>query len=209
MTDNPYRSPTSLSPSSAESPHANWLHVGVFLALIVFGAGMRLVPHEWNFSPLGAIALFAGVHFRKSWAVVTPLVALLVSDTIMHFTGIHNRPGFYPGMQFTYLAFVAMACVGMVVGRYRRPVGLFVGAIAGGTVAGSVALFLISNFGAWLALENLYPRTLEGLIACYVAAIPFYRQTLLSNLVFVPLLFGIYALVEFKLPALASARAGR
>ncbi len=65
----------------------------------------------------------------------------------------------------------------------------------------SVLFFIITNFGAWL-VGNLYPKTLAGLVSCYVAAIPFFRNTLLGDAVYTLVLFGGFALVQRYLPVL-------
>ena len=69
------------------------------------------------------------------------------------------------------------------------------------TLAGSVLFFVWTNFGVW-AFWNLYPHTLEGLVACYTAAIPFFRNTLLGDVVYSTALFGGFALAERFLPVL-------
>jgi hypothetical protein len=66
------------------------------------------------------------------------------------------------------------------------------------TLAGSVQFFIVTNFACWLLW---YPRTMEGLVACYVAAIPFFQNTLLGDVVFATALFGGLALTEWRFPA--------
>lgn len=181
-----------------------WGRFGLLAALVVFGAAMRIVPHEWNVAPVGAIALFAGAHFRNPlWALVTPLAALLASDTIIHFSHIPERPGFYPDMPFTYGAFGAVVLIGMLLQGQRAWAGRRVLSIIAAAYSGSVVFYLISNFGSWL---QLYPQTLHGFIDCYVKAIPFYRNTLLGDAIYVPLLFGTFALIEHFVPEWSPAR---
>jgi hypothetical protein len=60
-------------------------------------------------------------------------------------------------------------------------------------VLSSVQFFLITNFGAWLGMPQLYSRSLAGLGNCYVAAIPFFGRTLASDLVYSAALFGLHA----------------
>ena len=83
--------------------------------------------------------------------------------------------------------------LGMLVRRWRRSPIAFTGAVTGAALASSVLFFVISNFGSWLAF---YPRTLDGLIDCYVKAIPFFRYTLASNALFTLVLFGGFALAQ-------------
>ena len=73
--------------------------------------------------------------------------------------------------------------------------------IAGATVASAILFFAITNFGVW-AIDHLYPRTLAGLASCYIAAIPFFRNTLLSGLFYSALLFGGIAAAENRFGSL-------
>jgi hypothetical protein len=74
------------------------------------------------------------------------------------------------------------------------------------SVISSVSFFIITNFGIWLS-TNYYPKTGVGFAACYTLAIPFFHQTLLSDLFFVGVLFGAYHLIKQKLPQLAEINA--
>jgi len=67
-----------------------------------------------------------------------------------------------------------------------------------------VLFFVLTNFGVW-ALGALYPKTLTGLTECYVVAIPFFRNALLSDLFYSALLFGGLALAEKQWPILGEA----
>ena len=152
--------------------------------LIILAAISRLVPHPPNFTPIGALGLFAGTYIsmRRYWLV--PLAALLISDILI---------GFYHPvtMVSVYLAFVLCAVIGRRVLLENRSV-LRIGAT---TLTASVIFFILSNFGDWLSGFN-YPLTWEGLVTCYVMAIPFFSHTLLGDLVYVTLLFGIYESVK-------------
>jgi len=78
--------------------------------------------------------------------------------------------------------------------------------VIGGALGGSLIFFVISNFGVWLA-SPLYPNTLEGLMMCYTAAIPFFHYTIAGNLVYCGVLFGGYEYIKFKAPELATQQA--
>jgi len=112
--------------------------------------------------------------------------------------------GFYHHMEVVYAAFMLIVCMGLWLQKNRSPV-----AIAGAALASSVLFFLLTNFGVW-TFDSLYPRTLNGLIACYLAAIPFFRNTLQGDLLYTFILFGGFALLERRFSILreASARAG-
>jgi hypothetical protein len=205
MSKNPSSS-TSARPNACGGNEAAdpWARLALITALVAFGAAMRLVPHEWNVAPVGAIALFAGAHFRNPfWAIFTPLAALLSSDTIIELTGIHNRPGFYPDMPFTYAGFVAVALIGMLLQGQRGSAARRVLGITGATLSGSLVFYLVSNFGPWL---QIYPQTWQGFVQCYVNALPFLGRTLLGDAIYVSVLFGTFALAEHFIPAWTPAR---
>lgn len=151
-------------------------------ASLVFAAALfRLLPHPWNFTPLGAIALFAGATFRsRLGALLIPLTAMLLSDAVI---------GFHSGMPVVYGTLALSACIGMTI-RRRSP--LRIGAAA---VASATLFYLTTNFWVWSA-GHLYPHTIGGLIACYVAAIPFYGNDLAAHLFYSAALFGTFAWAE-------------
>ena len=152
--------------------------------LIILAAMSRLVPHPPNFTPIGALGLFAGAYIsmRRYWLV--PLAALLISDILI---------GFYHPvtMVSVYLAFIICTVIGRKVLLEHHSI-FRVGAI---TLSASVIFFVLSNFGDWLSGFN-YPVTWEGLVTCYVMAIPFFGNTVMGDLFYVALLFGIYEAVR-------------
>lgn len=154
------------------------------LALILIGivAVLRVVPHPWNFAPVGAMAIFSGAMLRTRWMKVTlPLAALFLGDVFI---------GFHRLMPVVYASFLVSVTIGMWIEKRRS-----VARIAGATLAGAVQFFVVTNFAVWLAYDT-YPRTRAGLAACYVAAIPLFGNTLASDTLYVSLLFGGYALAE-------------
>lgn len=159
------------------------------LIIAILGAAIfRLVPHPPNFSPVAAMALFGGAYLPRRWmGFVAPLGALLLSDLVL---------GFYSGMPIVYGSVALIVVMGWLLASKRSParVGLV-------TFAGSVLFYLLTNFGVW-ASGTLYPKTAEGLLACYVAALPFFQNSVAGDLFFAALLFGGFALAERKLPLL-------
>ena len=165
--------------------HARLLAI---LSAILLAAALRLVPHPPNFTPIGAMALFGGAYFgRRALAFAAPLGALLLSDAVI---------GFHSGMPFVYASVAIIVLFGIAVRSRMTP--LRIGAAA---VLSSVLFFAVTNFGVWLG-DGMYPQTLAGLAACYVAAIPFFQNTLAGDLVFTALLFGGFALIERRVPLL-------
>ena len=162
--------------------------LAILLAILSAGA-LRLVPHPPNFTPIGAMALFSGAYLgrRGLIAFAAPLGAMLLSDTMI---------GFHSGLLFVYASIAAIVVIGWLALQRRSP--LRIGAAA---VAGSVLFFIVTNFGTW-AVSGMYPLTASGLAACYVAAIPFFQNTLAGDLFYSGLLFGGFALLERAVPAL-------
>jgi len=163
------------------------------LSAILAAAALRLVPHPFNFTPVGAMALFSGAYLgRRALAFVAPLGALLLSDLVL---------GFYHGMATVYVSTALIAVLGMVALQHRS--ALRVGASA---IAGSLLFFVLTNFGMWW-FSGFYPHTLAGIEACYIAAIPFFQNTLAGDLFYAGLLFGGFALAERALPSLRQEQA--
>lgn len=157
------------------------LKLVVISGMILLAALSRLVPHPWNFSPLEAMALFAGAHIARRWlSTLVPLAALLISDLFL---------GFYSGIWVTYLCFAAIA----LAGRGLRGGGALRIALFG--LGSAVGFFLISNFSVW-ALGTMYPHTGAGLLSCYISAIPFFHNQLAGVAFYSLLLFGGYALLR-------------
>ena len=160
------------------------------LAAVLVAAALRLVPHPPNFTPIGAMALFSGAYLgRRGLAFVAPLGGMLLSDAII---------GFHSGMPFVYAAVALIVLLGWLALSRVTPLR-----VGGAAVASSVLFFVISNFGTWL-LSGMYPITASGLAACYIAAIPFFQNTVAGDLFYAAALFGGFALLERTVPALRS-----
>jgi hypothetical protein len=167
---------------------ANHSRILAILSAILVAAVLRLVPHPPNFTPIGAMALFSGAYLgRKPLAFAAPLGALLLSDLVL---------GFYHGQATVYFSVALIVMLGMIALRSVSP--LRVGAAA---IASSILFFVITNFGMWL-FSGIYSRTLAGLEACYVAAIPFFQNTVAGDLFYATLLFGGFKLAETLVPRL-------
>ncbi|HXT12867.1 MAG TPA: DUF6580 family putative transport protein [Candidatus Angelobacter sp.] len=160
----------------------NKTRFSVLAGMILVAALSRLIPHPPNFSPIAAMALFGGASFAdKRAAFALPLAGLLASDLVL---------GFYTISPVVYASFALIVCLGFWVRRHHslRRIGI-------ATVLSALMFFIITNFGVW-AIGHLYPKTPAGLVDCYAAAIPFFRNTLLSNLAYTALLFGGLAAAE-------------
>jgi hypothetical protein len=164
------------------------LRTAVILAMIALSAVLRIVPHPWNLTPVGAIALFSGAVVRdRRLAFLFPLIALFVGDL---FVGLHVL------IPIVYASFLINVALGLWL-RDRRTTPR----IAALTLLGSIQFFLITNFGVWAFLGS-FPRTIAGLIACYLAGLPLFWNTLAGDALYAALLFGGFALAEHTFPAL-------
>lgn len=168
----------------------------IFVSVLVFIAAFsRLLPHPPNFTAVAAMGLFAGFALRSNWfTYLIPLLALFLSDLVINnvlYAEYYNgftllREGFW------WVAVPMLASVVMAPWIIKK---LSVTNVLLASIAGSAVFFLGSNFGAWVA-DPMYPATLSGLIACYVAGLPFLLNTLLGTMVYGALFFGGYAYVS-------------
>jgi hypothetical protein len=154
--------------------------VGLAVALVFFGVILRLLPHPANFAPVGAIALFGGAILPRKIGIWLPLAVMVLSDLLL---------GAYHGIVFTWAAIFFVGLYGMSLRSMRNRWRIPIGALGSATI-----FFIVSNFGVW-AQGQLYAHTFRGLIQCYTMALPFFRNTFLSDLLYGTLLFGAYALV--------------
>ncbi|MCS6953405.1 MAG: DUF6580 family putative transport protein [Bryobacterales bacterium] len=176
----------------------------LLVVIIVAAAASRLIPHPPNFSPIGAIALLSGACFgMRGVAFLVPLAAMFLSDLALGLLRNDLSLGLHRLAPVVYGSFALIVCFGFWLRARRRPLP-----IAAATLASSVSFFVVTNFGVW-AFGTYYPKTWEGLAACYVAAIPFFRNTLLGDAVYAALLFGTLALAEKLSPTLREAPAPR
>jgi hypothetical protein len=159
------------------------------ITLILAAAATRLLPHPPNMTSLSAVALFGGAYFAdRRLAFLVPLGALFLSDLIL---------GFYGHMEVVYLAFLLVVCIGLWLQKHRSVL-----TIAGASIASSVVFFLVTNF-VWFHIgDTPYPLNFQGMIESYVAALPFFRNTVLGDLLYTGLLFGGFALLERRFDSL-------
>jgi len=156
----------------------------MWVAVLFISAGilMRLMPHLPNFTPLAAMALFCGVYCRKSYGWFIVLAMYIISDLII---GLHNT------IIFTWGSLLLIYFLGLKLASKKSA-----GMVVFSTLSASIVFFLITNFGVWLM--GWYPHTVDGLVQCFVNALPFFRTSVFANLA--------YGLVLFAVCELYSAR---
>jgi hypothetical protein len=164
----------------------------VLAALMILAAAFsRLLPHPANVAPIAAMALAGGVYLDKRFALILPIAALLITDWFI---------GFYPILFFVYGSFIAIGLIGLWLKSHKRLLP-----VVGATLFSSVLFFVVTNFGVWVLGPESYPKTWAGLAECYVAAIPFFRNTLIGDMVYTGVLFGIFELTSHLLKNPAQA----
>ncbi|MEI9944551.1 MAG: DUF6580 family putative transport protein [Chitinophagaceae bacterium] len=148
----------------------------------------------WSgFSPLIAIALFSGMIMRqkKDMSFVLPLLSVFISDAIIQLLyeqGKFDYQGFYSGQWKNYLLLLLPATLVGLIFKGKNYKNLLLGGIIAPTV-----YFLLSNFNVWLSTtEVVYTKDFTGLLTCYEAGLPFYRNALIATLVFLPVILFSY-----------------
>src|SRR5579864_1923578 len=171
-----------------DQKHALLYRTLLALSMVILAAALRIAPHPWNFTPVGAMALFSGAVLKdRRLAFLFPMLALFAGDVFI---------GFHKLMPVVYASFLLSVAIGFWL-RDRRTIAR----IGLATVVGAVQFFIIVDLGVW-AFMSTYPHTWQGLLVCYVAAIPFLWNMLASDALYAALLFGGYALAERLVPAL-------
>ena len=146
------------------------------ISLIIILAFARLIPHPPNFTPIIAVAIISGYFFKNfNLSVLILLSAMLISDLFI---------GFYDNIIFVYLSLIVITFIFHKISSNINFRNLFIYSFAG-----SVIFFVISNFGVWAlgspgVQDIAYEKSLNGLIQCYVLAIPFFGNTFLSTVIF-------------------------
>ena len=159
--------------------------IGLILILVF----ARLIPHPPNFTPIIAVAIVSGYFFKNiNLSLLILLVAMLVSDLFI---------GFYENVIFVYLSLLLITFIFHKISNKINFKNLFIYGFAG-----SLIFFIISNFGVWAlgspgVQDIAYDKSLNGLIECYILAIPFFGNTFLSTVIFAyPAIFIYKSLVK-------------
>jgi len=166
--------------------------------LILFASLSRLIPFLPNFQPIMGIAVFSAIIFSKNryLAFGVPLVSMLLSDLLLSLFSVKllgYYAGFYDTIIFTYLGFALITLSSSFFIKNTK-----ISSILLGSASGAVIFFIITNFGSWLYgldINNLpYSKDLKGFLYCYTSALPFFKNTLISSILFTFALFGAYQL---------------
>ena len=172
----------------------------VILFVLILACALYRV---WDTRPMGfapqiAMALFAGSVIRdKRFAFLFPILSLFISDLLYQFLyvqGLTTIKGFYSGQISNYLLIASVTIIGFFINKNK------VGQIFAGSLAGAVYFFLVSNFmvwigGGWDINNQPYPRSFSGLMLCYTEALPFFKWSVASTLLFNGVFFGSFYLL--------------
>jgi hypothetical protein len=146
--------------------------------------------HFSGFSPIIAIALFSGMIMKqKDASFLLPLLALVLSDLaiqIFYTQGWFPYEGMYSGQWKNYLILLSCTLIGWAL-KGKNYSNLIAGTIAAPTI-----FFLISNFGVWMGPHITYTKDFNGLLNCYIAGLPFYKNSLIATVLFLPAILFSY-----------------
>jgi hypothetical protein len=171
----------------------------IILSAILIGLTLvRVLFDIPNFNPIGAVALMGGILFgKKLLAYAVPLGAILIGDIILGTKSAMNAEYLFSSSFFmVYLSYAVIITIGIALAKKPNLIN-----VLGGSLVAAAGFFLISNAGAWISLD-VYPKSLGGLVAAYKAGIPFFRSTLVSQVIFSLGIYGVYSAVTQKKLAL-------
>ena len=151
----------------------------IAMAFIAAGVALRIFPHAPNFTPVAAIALFGAVYFTKKMALIVPMVAMAISDAFIGYYDLKL-------MAIVYGSFLLCVIVGFWLKKNKKWY-----TILGSAFLSAFIFFFFTNFAVF-AFSDWYPKTVSGLISCFVMALPFFKNTLLGTLFYSAVLFGVY-----------------
>lgn len=159
--------------------------LALIITIVLIGSVMRLVPHWPNFTPVAAIALFAGASIDRKWlAYIIPLITMLLSDLIL---------GFHSYIWAVYAGFIFTVSLGFLLRSRNKPA-----TILGASLVSSTVFYLLTNFAVWLG-SPFYSQDITGLATSYAAGIPFFLNGIAGDVFYNAVFFGGYFLVARQL----------
>lgn len=156
----------------------------LILVIIALAAASRLMKHPPNFTPIAAMALFGGFYLNKKYFVFIPLFAMFLGDIFIGFYDWRLTAVVYFGIALTF--FIGWLLKKRASWRW----------VAVSSLVGSIIFFLTTNFAVWV-FYSWYPHTWVGLLNCFTMALPFFRNSLVGDLFYSIVLFGVYEIAWF------------
>ena len=160
-------------------------------ALLLAAVLTRVLPHAgWmNFTAVGGALLYFGA--RRSWReMFIPLAVLMATDYYLTVYAYHYNFR-WEGYVITWAWYAAAMALGWILLSGRTTFAR----LAAGVLLGPTSFFVLSNYAVW-AGSGMYAHTLAGLETCFIAAVPFYRNDLISTAIVCALAFGVPVLLE-------------
>lgn len=163
------------------------------IILILAAAISRVIMYPNNFSPIIGMALFSGAVIKdRRFAFAMPIFAMFIADAMFEISGIAQ--GFWGWGQL--VGYGILALITVIAFSLKK---INVVTVTGYSIMSSVIFYLLSNLSFFLIdnpVYNTYTQDAEGFFDCYVKALPFFRTSLIADLVFSAVLFGVYYLVN-------------
>ena len=149
--------------------------LGIFLALAI----SRFIPHPPNFTSLIALSFYVPVLFGIRYMPVV-LVSFVITDLVI---------GFHSTLFFTWGSVI-------LIGFISKYFTTSILKRLGGALSGACIFFIVTNFGVWIT--GSYGYNLDGLIASYTLALPFFGYSAISTLIFSVLIETVYKIAKFN-----------
>ena len=165
---------------------SSFSYLVILAVLIALGVAGRLLPHPPNFTPMAAIALFAGFIFIKRYMAVVAVISTMILCDYFAFGSLSVS---WFGSKSMFVVYIALLFPIVFKNFLQRKLGVL--RIFGAALASSSVFFLATNFAVW-AFSPMYEKTLEGLVLCYTMAIPFFQNTVAGDLIWSSAIFGTY-----------------
>ena len=165
------------------------------ILLMVMCAFARLIPHLPNFTPTEGLTIFGAAYLsKKHWAFIASAAVMYLSDFIINNTVAR---AYFPDVEgivwisnYMFYNLIAIGLIVVVSSHLLKKMNVL--NIGTSVLLSSIIFFIITNFGAWMYENSLYTHDLNGLMASFTAGIPFFRNSLLSNILFTTILFGSF-----------------
>lgn len=162
--------------------------INIAIIWVLIGIFGRYIPHIPNATPLLSLCLLSSLVFSRKMALFSVLITLIVSDVLLSLVTPFSAFGTWTW--FTYSGFVVLALLSFMVTlstTFTRVIAI--------TLISSLGYWAWTNLGVW-CVSGMYPHTVSGLALCYAAALPFLRNALLGNMVWMAVFFGALKWLE-------------
>jgi len=153
----------------------------IFIIFLALGIVFRIIPHAPNFTPMLSIALLSGYYIKNRFSILLPIAIMLISDIML---------GGNPMSYWVYASIVLIILLGYFI--KNNPKNIIVNSLIS-----SILFFLITNLGVWFM--GGYSYSIYGLIECYILAIPFFKNTLISTTFFSMFIYSLHYLIKSTL----------